>query len=80
MIVFCTNLSSQTDVGELLTEKGYQIHNLDTLLSYEIQYDSLSRKSRITNYPLFDDRGVVRISDFNSVSYTHLTLPTILRV
>lgn len=76
MIVFCTNLSSQTDVGELLTEKGYQIHNLDTLLSYEIQYDSLSRKSRITNYPLFDDRGVVRISDFNYNIDTVIELQT----
>lgn len=73
-ILFITNLHSQESPIILIKETGYTIHNLDTLISYEVEYDSLSRKLRITNYPLFDDSGIVRINEFNYTGDTTIEL------
>jgi len=50
IIIFSTSLNSQSNNSSLRLELGFKIQEQDTLLSYQIEYDSLSRKSRITNY------------------------------
>ncbi len=62
-----SNLNSQDSKIVVKKEMGYSITNFnkksDTILQYEIHYDSLGQKNRVISYPANDDDGVIRVID-----------------